>query len=155
MIYFSQVNNDEIKKYYEYSLDKQSAEDITTDMRVLFDKRVLELKILQKMDEFETKFKHFKGSNESKNEYKKLYSELILEYNNIIDRANEMWEFNLDLLRSIEYKKKEIYTKTGKNGYSNINKEILNNEIEAYAKFDKDIIIIKNKINDLINLISI
>ena len=30
-------------------------------------------------------------------------------------------------------------------------KEILNNAVDSYIKFDKDLINIKNKINDLIN----
>ena len=151
--YFFQYNDDELKKYYKYTLDNQSAEKINTHLRVLFEDRLSELNILAKFNEFETKFKHYQGKNDSENEFKKIYSEIVLEYNDIIDKANEILLFNSDLLENLEYKTKEIYNKTGKNGLSNINKEILNSVVDSYIKLDKGLIIIKNKINDLINLI--
>ena len=118
-------------------------------MRVLFWNRLSELNILEKFKEFKAKFKNYQRKNESENEYKNLYDEIVLEYNHIIDKANEIWDFNYDLLESIEYKSKEIFNKTGKNGFSNINKEILDS-VDSYIKLDKVLILIKNKINDLI-----
>ena len=152
--YFSQVNDDERKKYYEFSLDKESAHHINCDLRALFDKRLNELNIVEKCKEFKGKFKNYKGNDESKNEYKRLYNELIDEYNNIKDKVNEMWTFDYDLIKTLEFKSDSIYSKIGKNGFYNMNKEILNNEVDSYIKFDKDLIIIKNKLNNLINLIS-
>ena len=111
------------------------------------------MNILKTFDEFEVKFKHFKGKIESKNEYKKLYKELTLEYNNIIDKADEIWEFNIELIRDLEEKSKIICNKIGINGFVNIKKEILNKAVDSYIKLDKDLIIIKNKIKGLINLI--
>ena len=153
-LYFSKVNDDEIRKYYEFSLDKDNAYHITTHLRALFIKRLSELNVLEKFKEFKAKFQNFKGTNESKNEYKKLYNELTLEYDNIMNKSYEFWMFDGDLIQSLEFKSDSIYSKTGKNGLNNINKEILNKEVDLYIKFDKDLIIIKNKINDLINLIS-
>ena len=86
-----------------------------------------------------------------KNKCKELYNEIILEYNNIIYSANDVWTFNRELIRNLEFKNKQIFIKTGKNGFDNIMKEILNNAVDSYIKFDKDLINIKNKINDLIN----
>ena len=71
-----------------------------------------------------------------------------------MNKSYEFWMFDGDLIQSLEFKSDSIYSKTGKNGLNNINKEILNKEVDLYIKFDKDLIIIKNKINDLINLIS-
>lgn len=153
-IYFSQVNDDERKKYYEFSLDKESAHHINCNLRALFDKRLNELNIAEKCKEFKGQFKNYKGNDETKNEYKKLYNELIDEYNNIKDKANEMWTFDYNLIKKLELKSDSIYSKIGKNGFYNMNKEILNNEVVSYIKFDKDLIIIKNKLNNLINLIS-
>ena len=153
-IYFSQVKDDEIKKYYDFSLDKENAYFININLRALFDKRLHEFNILEKFKEFEEKFKNFKGDNETKNEYEKLYTGLTLEYNNIIDKANEIWKFDCDLISSLEFNRDSIYSKTGKKGLYNINKDILNKEVDSYIKFDKELIIIKNKLNDLINLIS-
>lgn len=148
-LYFSQVNEDDLKKYYEYSLDNKSAEEINTHLRALFSGRISEIKILEKFKELESKLKYFEGKNEPENEYQKLSS----EYNDIIDRANEIWKYNDNLLGNLRIKYKEIYNKTGKEGFAHLNKEILNNVVDSYIKFDKYIIIIKNKINDLINLI--
>lgn len=148
-IYFSKTNDNDIKKYYKYSLlDTQNPEDINTHFRVLFDKRLKELNILGKINELEVKLNHPQEKNNNK---KQLYNRLVLEYNDIIKKANELWDFNCDLIRNLESKSQQIFKKTGKNGFDNIIKEILNNEVESYIKFDKDLIIIKNKINDLIN----
>ena len=151
--YFAQDYDDEIKKYYKYTLGSHNAEEINTNLRVRFGDRLSELNILQKFKEFKEKLNHFKGKNESVNEYKKLYDEIVLEYNGIFDKANEIWKFNIRLIRNLEYKGKEISNKTGKNGLYNINKEILDNTVDSYIKLDKSLIIIKNKINDLIKLI--
>jgi len=121
-------------------------------LRGLFDKRLSELNILEKFNEFEAKFKHSKGKNKSQKEHKKLYDEIVLEYNNIIDNANEIWKYNCELLRNLEFESNEIYNKTGKNGFDDINKEVLNNEVNSFIKLDKDLVVIKNKINNLINL---
>lgn len=151
--YFTKDNDDELKKYYKFTLESKNAEEINTDLRFLFGNRLLELNILKKLNEFEEKFKHYQGKNEAENEYKKLYGEIAHEYNDIIYKANEIWEFNEDLIRELEYKSKEISNKTGKYGLYNINKEILNNVVDSYIKLDKSLIVIKNKINELINKI--
>ena len=59
-LYFTQDNDDELKKYYKYTLDSQSAYDISTHLRGLFDMRLSELNILGKFNEFELKFKQSK-----------------------------------------------------------------------------------------------
>ena len=59
-------------------------------MTVLFWNRLSELKILEKFKEFKAKFKNYQRKNESENEYKNLYDEIVLEYNHIIDKANEI-----------------------------------------------------------------
>ena len=151
-LYFTQDNDDELKKYYKYTLDSQNVYVISTHLRGLFDKRLSELNILEKFKEFEAKFKHSKGKNKSQKEHKKLYDEIVLEYNNIIDNANEIWKYNCELLRNLEFESNEIYNKTGKNGFDDINKEVLNNEVNSFIKLDKDLVVIKNKINNLINL---
>ena len=58
----------------------------------------------------------------------------------------------MGLLRNLKLERKAIYNKTGKYGFANINKEIFNNVVDSYIKLDKNLVIIKNKINDLINL---
>ena len=58
-----------------------------------------------------------------------------------------------DLLENLKFKSKEISNKTGKNGIPKINKETLDSVVDSYIKLDKIIIIIKSKINELINLI--
>lgn len=151
--YFTKDNDDELKKYYKFTLESKSAEEINTDLRVLFGNRLSELNILKKLNEFEEKFKHYKGENETENEYKKLYGEIVHEYNGIIYKSNEIWKFNKRLIRELEYKSKEISNKTGKNGLYNINKEILRSVVDSYIKLDKGLIVIKNKINELINKI--
>ena len=152
-IYFSQANDDELKNYYKYSLDNEDASRMNSLLRVLFGRRLDELKIKELLNELDEKIKHFQGKNESKSEYRKLCIEMAREYNGIIDKANEIGKFNFELIRDIELNYKEIYKKTGKNGFININKEILNGVVDSYIKLDKELIIIKNKINDLINLI--
>ena len=113
-LYFTQDNDEELKKYYKYTLDSQSAYDISTHLRALFEMRLSELNILGKFDEFELKFKHSKAKIETKKEHKALYDEIVLEYNKIIDSANEIWEYNGELLRDLEFKSKEIYRKLEK-----------------------------------------
>ena len=44
-LYFTQKNYDDIKKYYKYSLDNQSAREINTHLRALFNDRLSELNI--------------------------------------------------------------------------------------------------------------
>lgn len=157
MSIYLQVKDDDIKKYYKYSLDSRSKDIdfINTNFHVLFFFRTSELNILSKFYEFEAKLKHSKGENKSKNEYKKIYDKLVLEYNNIIAKEEEIWKFNNDLIRDLECRRKEISDKIGINGFVNLNKEILDNEIDSYVKFDKDLINIKKKINDLINYLII
>lgn len=58
-----------------------------------------------------------------------------------------------DLLRRLSLKSKEIRNKVGKNGLDNINKEILNKEVESFIELDKGLVIVKNKINELINVL--
>lgn len=151
-LYFTQDNDEELKKYYKYTLDSQSAYDISTHLRALFEMRLSELNILGKFDEFELKFKHSKAKIETKKEHKALYDEIVLEYNKIIDSANEIWEYNGELLRDLEFKSKEIYNKIGKTGFEDINKEVLNSQVNSFIKLDKGLVVIKNKINNLINL---
>ena len=145
-MYFSQPYDEDIKKYYEYSLNNESPIDANSRLQALFTDRVKELKILEK-------FNHFEGKSESKIEYQKQYNEMYFEYKNIIRKARDIWDFNYGLISNLELKYYEIRDKTGKKGFTNINKEILDNQVNSYIKFDKDLIIIKNKINDLINLI--
>ena len=152
-IYFSQPYDEDIKKYYEYSLNNESPIDANCRLQALFTDRVSELKILEKFNEFVKKFNHFEGKSESKIEYQKQYNEMYFEYKNIIRKARDIWDFNYGLISNLELKYYEIRDKTGKKGFTNINKEILDNQVNSYIKFDKDLIIIKNKINDLINLI--
>ena len=78
---------------------------------------------------------------------------MVHEYNSIVDSAVEICDFNWDLLRTLEIQTKDIYKKTGKNGVDNINKEVLDIVVDSYIKLDKNVVIIKNKINNLINLI--
>lgn len=152
-LYFTQDNDDELKKYYKFTLESQSAEENNTYLRVLFGDRLSELNILEKFKEFKEKFKHYQGKNEAANEYKKLYDEIVHEYNDIIYKSNQIWKFNIHLIRDLEDKSKEISNKTGKNGLYNINKEILSSVVDSYIKLDKSLVIIKNKINELINII--
>ena len=152
-IYFSQPYDDIIKIYYEYSLKNEIPIDANSRLQALFTDRVKELKILEKFNEFVKKFNHFEGKSESKIEYQKQYNEMYFEYKNIIRKARDIWDFNYGLISSLELKYYEICDKTGKKGFTNINKEILDNQVNSYIKFDKDLIIIKNKINKLINLI--
>ena len=137
-LYFTQENYDDIKKYYKYSLDNQSAREINTHLRVLFLDRLSELNIL-------LKFKEFKENLSIK---EKMSQKMSIK--------NFMMKFLMNimilyLLEKLEYKSKEISNKTGKNGIYNINKENLDNVVEPYIKLDKNYI--KNKINDLISLI--
>lgn len=146
--YFSETYDNDVKKYYKYSLlDTQNPEETNVHFRVLFEKRVKELNILGKLNELEIQLNH----QEKNNNKKQLYNEIVLQYNDIINKANEVWHFNFELIRDYECKSKQIFEKTGKEGFYNIIKEILNNVVNSYIKFDKDLIIIKNKINDLLN----
>ena len=133
-------------------MDSQNTYVLSTYLRGLFDKRLSELNILEKFNEFEEKLKHSKGKKESKQEHKNLYDEIVLEYNNIIDSADEIWKYNCNLLRNLEFESKEIYNKIGKTGFDDLNKEVLNNEVDSFIKLDRHLVIIKNKINNLINL---
>ncbi len=60
-LYFTQDNDDDLKKYYKYTLDNQCAQDISIHLSALFNKRLSELNILEKFKEFKAKFKHYKG----------------------------------------------------------------------------------------------
>ena len=53
--YFTQDNDDELKRYYKYTINSQSAEEINTYLRVLFGDRLSELNILQKFKELQRK----------------------------------------------------------------------------------------------------
>ena len=152
-LYFFQDNDEDLKKYYKYTLDKKSAVEINSHLKFLFRNRLSELNILEKFKEFKTKFKNYQRKNESENDYKRLYDEIVLEYNQILDKGDEIWDFNDDLLENIEYDSKEFLNNFGKKGLSNINKEILDSVVDSYIKLDKSLIIIKNKINNLINSI--
>ena len=152
-LYLFQKNDEDLKKYYKYTLDKKSPVEINSHLKFLFRYRLSELNILEKFKEFKTKFKNYQSKNESENDYKRLYDEIVHEYNQILDKGDEIWDFNDDLLENIEYDSKEILNNFGKKGLSNINKEILDSVVDSYIKLDKSLIIIKNKINNLINSI--
>ena len=77
VIYFSQTNDDEIIKYYEYSLNNVNTESISIYLKFQFSKPISELKILEKFKELNAKFKNLEG--ESKTEYQKLFSEMIVD----------------------------------------------------------------------------
>ena len=106
-------------------------------MNVLFVKKLSELNILKKFKDFKVKIKQFKGANESTIKYKKLFDDMINDYNSIVDSAAEIWDFNWDLLRTLGIQSKDIYKKTGKNGVDNINKEVLDNVVDSYIKLEK------------------
>ena len=152
-LYFSQPYDEDIQKYYEYSLNNESPQDINCRLYGRFNHRVSELKIFEIFEEFEKKLEQFEGERKSQIEYEKQYDELCFEYNKIIRDSREIWDFNYVLIKNLDFEYYKLCEKTGKKGFTNINKDILDNMINSFKKFDKDLIIIKNKINDLINLI--
>ncbi len=54
-LFFIQDNDDELKKYYKYTLDSQNVYVISTHLRGQFDKRLSELNILGKFNELSQK----------------------------------------------------------------------------------------------------
>lgn len=87
-LYFTQDNDDELKKYYKFTLESQSAEENNTYLRVLFGDRLSELNILEKFKEFKEKFKHYQGKMRQQMSTKsfmmKLFMNIMILYINLI-----------------------------------------------------------------------
>lgn len=154
---FNHESIDVIKSRYQYEIGSGNNCDINMDLYVKFRMAIRKFELPKKFKELKARIRNYKGkkTDKIKSDEQKL-DKLIQEYQDMLDDAFK-FNFDTDLLLTKIYScyRNNWYEKNAKSIFKNLCKEILDNDIKKYIKYEKLIILINDNIKELFESLNI